>query len=119
MARTPRSMEADSMGKMPRSWLIVGLLALVLLGGAAMVWRHLGARGWAALDPESPEGMEKQLYSALRKYGTIDYPDLGYSLSVETVRGRTLCNPIIRRVSAQGKEEMVIRSRVADLHVHP
>jgi len=60
---------------------------------------------------------EELLYSMLRKQRAINILQMPFAIWVEGVEGRKLIDPVIKRRNAQGKTEMTIRAKEAELHV--
>jgi hypothetical protein len=80
----------------------------------------LGSHGRAAPCPVKPPRAvtattEKHLYAHLAKHGTVVFPSGRYSLRVKAVRGRKLLGLVLRRTDVNGRFQVEVQAREAEL----
>jgi lipopolysaccharide export system permease protein len=61
---------------------------------------------------------EEFIYAVLKKHGMISYSQMPYQMYVQSVRGRKLLGPVIKRKDNQGKIDLVATANEAELRVH-
>jgi lipopolysaccharide export system permease protein len=59
---------------------------------------------------------EELVYSVLRRHGTINYPQMSWSMFVKGVQGRKLISPVVKR-RVNGGTDLVAQAKEADLCV--
>jgi lipopolysaccharide export system permease protein len=60
---------------------------------------------------------EELLYSLLKKHGMITHSQLSYTMFVKGVQGKKLLDPVFKRKNPQGKIDLVVSAREAELRV--
>ena len=61
--------------------------------------------------------VEGDLYAALKAQGIVMRPDMNMIFVAQAVEGKKLVNPVLIRMDASGKVEMVCQAREGDLRV--
>src|SRR5207302_688730 len=93
------------------------VLGLVMSGCTMGLYYHLIPYTHFMLRSLVFSDAEELLYSMLRKHGTINYPQMSYSMFVRGVQGRKLISPTFKRRTATGAIDIVAQAKEADLRV--